>query len=631
MKPEKSEQTDEGYVEQRFEEPLFMKDWSDDRKAEFAYQILLCIPVSKIVKVVGRLSPLLHRDFTATLPHEIAIQILHHLDLTSLTCMMRVNKRWKLICEDQTLWRSLFYASGWSANKSSIQHYLSSPSVPESVQTIPQKTVSSIPLARTTANLYDPTALPTMPGAPLTRLKPFKRSTDLFLDKVLRYSIVSSSNYDLGWSSGRHIVYDASSSASSSVNNSACTSASTSTSTNSNSSSSASLAIRPTHVYPSRSQPLLARSPTNTNREALSHVIIERPFVNRPFPRLHVKYDEAAVFHYQEQQDVRFINWKRLYRNRRLVDQRWKEGKCKIRPFPPKNNFSSAPVFEDVQHNSGIYCLQFDSNLLVTGSRDRNLKMWNIRTGQLLRTLEGHTASVLCLQFDHRYIISGSSDGTLIIWDINTGRKLKTLKGHGESVLNVKLLGNTIVSCSKDRTVRTWDLDRGVSKMTFRGHRAAVNAVQFKGDRIVSASGDRAIKIWDMNTGQCLKTLDSHSRGIACVEYDGQYIVSGSSDQSIKVWDAITGECLRTLLGHTDLVRTLQLDSKSKTIVSGSYDGCLKIWDLEQGKEIKTLDQSSHGRILNLQFDFSKIVCCSNLGKIDMYDFTHAMDTQFLL
>ncbi len=36
-------------------------------------------------------------------------------------------------------------------------------------------------------------------------------------------------------------------------------------------------------------------------------------------------------------------------------------------------------------------------------------------------------------------------------------------------------------------------------------------------------------------------------------------------------------------------------------------------------------------RILNLQFDFSKIVCCSNLGKIVMYDFTHGMDTQFLL
>lgn len=58
----------------------------------------------------------------------------------------------------------------------------------------------------------------------------------------------------------------------------------------------------------------------------------------------------------------------------------------------------------------------------------------------------------------------------------------------------------------------------------------------------------------------------------------------------------MTGECIHTLLGHTDLVRTLQLNSKTKTIVSGSYDGSLKIWNLEEGKVTKTLNQTLHGR-----------------------------------
>lgn len=252
-------------------------------------------------------------------------------------------------------------------------------------------------------------------------------------------------------------------------------------------------ALRPTQVYPSRSQPL---SPSK-HREVLSHMIIERPFLNRPAPRRHVKYDEAAIFHYREYGDTRFINWKRLYRNRNLIDRRWQEGKCKMRPFPP-NNAHDIILTEDAQHNSGIYCLQFDSNILLTGSRDQNLKMWDIKTGRLLHKLEGHTGSVLCLQFDQRFLISGSSDGSLIVWDIHTGKKIKTLLGHGESVLNVKFIDNTVVSCSKDRTVRTWDLEKGAPLLTFRGHRAAVNAVQFKGDRIVSASGDRTIKIWDM-------------------------------------------------------------------------------------------------------------------------------------
>ncbi|GAA5797627.1 hypothetical protein HPULCUR_003018 [Helicostylum pulchrum] len=585
MSHHKTAETDEGYVEQRFDEPFFMKKWTDDQKA---------------VNVVERLSPLLHRDFISSLPYEITTEILYYLDISALTCMSRVSKQWKQASEDQLVWKDLFYSVGWESNKESIFDYLTNKPTKTSLS-------SSIALARTTAALYDPTALPTMPGAPIARLKPFKRSTDLFFDKLLR-------NNQSPSKSATH---------SSNIYNTSQSSSLISSNQASSSSSSNNLAIRPTQVYPSRSQPC-------SSKELLSHLVVERPFLNRPSPRRHVKYDESAIFHYKETFDTRFINWKRLYRNRHTIENRWIEGKCKVKQFPPSHH-ENALMMEETQHNGGIYCLQFDHSILVTGSRDRNLKVWDIKTGRLKFTLEGHSGSVLCLQFDHRYLITGSSDSTLIVWNIHTGAKIKSFVGHGESVLNVKLLGNTVVSCSKDRTVRIWDLEKGTLEMTLRGHRAAVNAVQFKNDKIVSASGDRTIKIWDIHTGACIKTLDSHSRGIACVEYDGQYIISGSSDQSIRVWCADTGKCLHTLEGHTDLVRTLQLDSKSQRIVSGSYDGSLKIWNLQDGKLLKSFNQLVHGRILNLQFDYGRIVCCSNLGKIIMYDFTHGIDTQFLL
>lgn len=668
---EKHDQTDEGYVEQRFEEPCFMKDWTVDQKAEFVYQLLLCMPVSKTIELVEKLSPLLHRDFISALPYEIAVQILYYLDINSLAQMTRVSKRWKTQSEDQTLWKSLFYASGWKANQTSIDRYLSEGNLSLTPQTtmsamIPSSSGTSkyadIPIHRT--NIAINTPYEPLSRLPMTRLKPFKRSTNLLLDRMILgndqpisptrsdFSVLvdkpdlhQSSVVEADNTHQEEIMPSASMttsiSSSSSSSNSSNDSLSDQTThnfhpfnLNDGLQTGASLVIRPTQVYPSRSQPLQTRrSPSSirNHREVLSHMIVERPFLNRPPPRRHVKYDESAIFHYKEQTDTRYINWKRLYRNRTMIERRWTEGKYRSRQFPSAHYLSDLILIEQSQHSSGIYCLQFNAELLITGSRDKNLKIWDIRTGRLKHTLEGHIGSVLCLQFDSHHLISGSSDGTLILWDIQTGQKLKTFVGHGESVLNVKLLGNKIVSCSKDRTVRTWDLKKGTTIKVFRGHRAAVNAVQFKGDRIVSASGDRTIKIWDMNTGECLKTLDSHSRGIACVEYDGEYIVSGSSDQSIKVWNATTGECIHTLLGHTDLVRTLQLDSKTKTIVSGSYDGSLKIWGLEDGKLQRTLNQSSHGRILNLQFDFSKIVCCSNIGKIIMYDFTHGMDMQFLL
>ncbi|OAD00525.1 hypothetical protein MUCCIDRAFT_147429, partial [Mucor lusitanicus CBS 277.49] len=330
--------------------------------------------------------------------------------------------------------------------------------------------------------------------------------------------------------------------------------------------------------------------------------------------------------HYDPASDTRFINWQALYQNRLKIERRWKNGSCKVRMFPPAN----CPVSD--LHTEGIYCIQFDKDKMVTGSRDRTIKVWDIQTGRCKMTLRGHTGSVLCLQYDAQDVVSGSSDTNLIVTDIETGLVKRTLSGHTDSVLSLRLVNkDQIISCSKDRTLRLWNKHTGEFLRQFNGHRAAVNAVQWHDTRVVSASGDRTVKIWDLNTGACLKTLESHTRGVACVEFDGTFIVSGSSDQTIKVWDASSGECVYTLVGHTELVRTIQLDPVAKRIISGCYNGHLKIWSLDEGRALRDLGQATEGRILNLKFDFTKIACCSNLVKIVIYDFADGIDTKFLL
>lgn len=47
---------------------------------------------------------------------------------------------------------------------------------------------------------------------------------------------------------------------------------------------------------------------------------------------------------------------------------------------------------------NGVYCVQYDSVKIISGNRDHLIKIWDIATFKLLRTLEGHTGSVLCLQ-----------------------------------------------------------------------------------------------------------------------------------------------------------------------------------------------------------------------------------------
>ncbi|KAJ5577596.1 uncharacterized protein N7459_006560 [Penicillium hispanicum] len=357
-------------------------------------------------------------------------------------------------------------------------------------------------------------------------------------------------------------------------------------------------------------------------------------------------------------------DWKRMFLVRRALEHRWKEGRA-------------AAIYLH-GHKDSVYCAQFDENKIITGSRDRTIRVWDAHypwpclkiigphpgdyvgigpvnnpaqqaTGKspflticppstpsadIVTPMEQpanyHSASILCLRFDEEIMVTGSSDHTCIVWDINDDyRPIRRLVGHRAGVLDVCFDDRYIVSCSKDSTICVWDRKTGVLLKQLLGHRGPVNAVQLRGDLIVSASGNGVAKLWNVTSGHCVKEfIPSKDRGLACIEFsdDGRTILTGGNDKVIYQFDANTGEMVNKLRGHVGLIRSLHLDSMNNRIVSGSYDMSVKVFDTESGEQSLDLPGWTTSWMLNVQSDYRRIVATSQDSRAVIMDFGYGLD-----
>ncbi|EOA90053.1 hypothetical protein ACJQWK_07968 [Exserohilum turcicum] len=238
-----------------------------------------------------------------------------------------------------------------------------------------------------------------------------------------------------------------------------------------------------------------------------------------------------------------------------------------------------------------------------------------------------HDASILCLQYDSEIMVTGSSDYTCIVWDI-TGEEyvpMYRLRGHEAGVLDVCLDDKYIISCSKDAMIKVWDRKTGNCLRTLKGHRGPVNAVQLRGNFLVSASGDGVAKLWNLETGVSIKDFPSEDRGLAAVEFsdDAKYVLAGGNDHVVYKFDASTGELVHSRVKHDGLVRSLFLDAFNGRIVSGSYDQSIQVSDYETGQTYAVYKNWTTSWILSAKSDYRRVVATSQDGRTLILDFGH--------
>lgn len=351
--------------------------------------------------------------------------------------------------------------------------------------------------------------------------------------------------------------------------------------------------------------------------------------------------------------------WKDVYKDRFKVGINWKYGRC------------STKIFKG--HSNGVMCLQFDDNILATGSYDSTIKIWNIHTGEELRTLRGHGSGVRALQFDDTKLISGSLDCTLKVWNWVTGDCIGTYSGQPQGIIGLHFDSAILASGSMDGTIKVWEFQ---DKSTFllRGHTDWVNAVKVDSASrtVFSASDDCTVRLWDLDTRACIRTFEGHVGQVQQVvalppefefekndrdDHDGassmtssdsqdsithtapdvptsepwgagftngarrlppHYILTGALDSTIRLWDTITQKCLRTYFGHVEGIWALAADTLR--FVSGAEDRMTKVWDPRTGKCEKTFTGHA-GPVTCVGLSDSRICTGGEDCEVRMYSF----------
>jgi hypothetical protein len=271
-----------------------------------------------------------------------------------------------------------------------------------------------------------------------------------------------------------------------------------------------------------------------------------------------------------------------------------------------------------------------DGRCAISASADQTLRVWDLKTGQTLKILQGHTHWVNGVAMvDGRRAISASADQTLRVWDLETGQTLKVLQGHTDWVHGVAMVdGRRAVSASHDGTLRVWDLETGQTLKTLEGHTDGARAVAVvNGCRAVSASCDRTLRVWDLETGDTLKILEGHTSEVnAMAVVDGRRVVSASGDQTLRVWDLETGQILKTLEGPDAFARVAVVDGRR--ILSSSYDWKLQVWDLETGESLTVLYLLTIIKALAVTPDAKSVVVGDWSGRVHCLDLVETTGDQ---
>ncbi|KAI5963079.1 SWD3 [Candida pseudojiufengensis] len=279
-------------------------------------------------------------------------------------------------------------------------------------------------------------------------------------------------------------------------------------------------------------------------------------------------------------------------------------------------------ITELTGHSKGISDIKFspiNSNIIASCSDDLTIRIWSFQTrnsssstSQCLKIFRKHTYHITTIQFNNKgnLLISGSADETITIWDIISGKILTTLAAHSDPISSLVLTpdNSIIISASYDGLIRLFDLESFQCLKTLTtstSHGTATSSLSTKdlqnfpvanvsispnGKYILSTNLDGKIRLWNYMDNKVVKTFVGVDGKPICEKYncesrfiisnDGKnLIVSGSDKDGIICWD-IKSKSIVWNYQDNDAILSIDSINNGQYLVSGGLNGVVNIFEL---------------------------------------------------
>jgi WD40 repeat protein len=245
-----------------------------------------------------------------------------------------------------------------------------------------------------------------------------------------------------------------------------------------------------------------------------------------------------------------------------------------------------------------LKCLPYKNGYVASASNDNTTNVWDTQTWTSIQRYTNHTSWVRSLdQIDNDTMVSGSKDKSIRIWKISTGETLIVINVNAEVfVVRVFSIEYKQILCGTGGTIdnlKIYNYDTGDLIQTLIGHSSSILSIEMLSEQFMaSGSSDKKVIIWDLFSYSIKYTLTGHTSEVFCIKrLSSNLIASGDWSGKIIVWNWLTGERIFNLTGHTNAIyNSLDLYDDQTLISGSSYGKTVKLWNITIGTLIRSIN-----------------------------------------